>query len=99
MYQREEGGIDGGSPLHKGHLSCALTRQLKEGHNRQETLLVRGRQEALRKAKDKELLFKGKWHKLIRWIPSSTHFLPSSQVQGLGFLIIAFGNGIQNTDI
>lgn len=48
MYQREEGAIDGGSPLHKGRLSHALTRQLKEEYNRQETSLVRERQEALK---------------------------------------------------
>lgn len=53
----------------------------------------RGRR--LAKAKDTELLFKGKWHKLIRWMTSSRPFLPSSHLKRLGFPSIAFGNGIR----
>lgn len=63
------------------------TRQARNSNGR------RGRR--LSKAKDKELLCEGKWHKLIRWMPSSMGFLPSSQVKRLGFLSIAFGNGIR----
>lgn len=48
MYQRKEGAIDAGSPPHKCRLSSALTRQLKEGYNRQEISLIRERQEALK---------------------------------------------------
>lgn len=44
VYQGEEGAVGGSSPLRKGHLSQALTRQLKERHNRRETRLTGGSQ-------------------------------------------------------
>lgn len=47
-------------------------------------------------AKDKELLFKGKWHKLIRWMSSSTRFLPSSQVKGWAFLVLPLETGSED---